>query len=116
MTRLLCIDCGAEVEFKKGMRACPQCGSTSIPADLDDAVTIRITNHELRILTMWASNWARRFSTPETDMNKPISVILSRLATQTSAALTLGQEIADLRAALPGSQILIYEGGKESDL
>lgn len=116
--KLLCMDCGSEIDPEgRKLICCPECGSQSIPADLDDSVTITITNHELRILTMWASNWARARSTAELDLTKPISVILGRLGTQTTAALSLSQEIADVRAAFPESEVKVYDGtGKELDL
>lgn len=116
--KLLCMDCGAEIDPEgRNLICCPECGSQSIPADLDDSVTITISNHELRILTMWASNWARGASRPGVDMNKPIGVILARLGTQTSAALTLSQEIADVRAAFPESEVKVRDAsGKELDI
>jgi len=101
----------------EGLKCCPHCQSQAVPADLDDSVTIQITNHELRVLTMWASNWARRMSRPGSDLNKPISTILTRLGTQTSAALTLSQEIADIRQAMPDSEVKVYnDRGEVLDL
>lgn len=117
--RLLCLDCGEEITLSEDheIYGCPNCGATSIPADLDDAVTVTITNHELRILSIWASNWAYEHTTTDLDLAKPISVILARLGTQTLAALTLSQEIADLRATFPNSKVTVYgQDGEEVDI
>lgn len=44
-------------------------------------------------------------------------VILARLATQTDVALSLSQEIADVRAAFPDSTVTVTDStGKELDL
>jgi hypothetical protein len=97
------------------MKGCPSCGDRShIPADLDETVTIKITKHELRIMTIWASNWARKCGG---DSLKPMRVILDRIGTQTGVALTLSQEIADLRAAFPESEVTVKdEDGKDLDI
>jgi hypothetical protein len=84
-----------------------------IPANLDDSVMIHISTHELRILTMWADNWARYIADRSPDAPKVVRLILDRLATQTSAALTLGQEIADVRAEFPEGQVRIYNSQGE---
>lgn len=57
---ILCVECRSTFsdEEIEGHTSCPHCGSTGIPADLNDMVEIKITAHELRILTIWASNYA----------------------------------------------------------
>lgn len=45
---------------------CPRCGSTSVPADTRETGTATLTNHEWRILTLWAMNWAE-----QCDRNQP---------------------------------------------
>lgn len=107
--RLLCLQCGTVAETSEEHDACPGCGdSMHVPADLNDTVDLTITRHELRILTIWASNWARQHNDPGT--SQCIKTVLDRLGTQTDTALTLSQEIADLRAAFPGSQVDVYDG------
>lgn len=117
--RLLCLYCGAEIDVRDDERltGCPQCSNAGVPADLDDAVDIHITKHELRILTMWADNYARSVVDRHPDLPNVVSTICNRLATQTDVPLTLSQEIADLRAAFPESKVKIYRGdGTEVDL
>ena len=59
---ILCVECrstfSAEELDRSGATSCPTCGSTGIPADLKDALELHITRHELRILTIWAANYA----------------------------------------------------------
>jgi len=114
--RLLCLQCAAETEAdpESELSGCPSCGdSAHVPANLDDTVNITITRHELRILTIWANNWAH--SHDDEPGQKAVRTILDRLGTQTDTPLTLGQEIADLRAAF-GDVRVISSGGEEVDL
>jgi hypothetical protein len=107
--------CGNTTSTDETLRACPACGdSEHPPADLSDTVTVTLTTHELRILTIWAENWARQCGESAV---KAMGVILLRLATQTDAALTLSQEIADVRAAFPDSEVSVLRAdGTETDL
>lgn len=111
---LLCLVCGHEAHLQAGqeVEACPTCGDRlGTPADLDKTLTIRITEHELRVLTMWADNYARSINYQFVTRN-----ILDRLATQTSISLSWSQEIADLRAALPEAEVKIFDkDGKEME-
>lgn len=103
-TRLLCLQCGEEADATGGLRGCPSCGDREhVPADLDDTVTVTLTRHELRILTIWASNWGDQCGSPEATQ-----VICDRLAQQTDAALTMSQEVADLRAAFGGDNVQVF--------
>lgn len=113
--RLLCMACGSEADQTPDMRACPSCGDASHPpADLSDAVSLTISTHELRILTMWASNWAHSIEERYPGSNKAVSIILDRLATQTDAPLSLSQEIADLRREF--GEVRVYRDGNEVDI
>lgn len=109
MARLLCVPCRNVVEVTPDHRltACPSCGSTGVPADADDTVTLTITTHELRILTIWASNWAAQ----DAVMAPVVRGILDGLAQYTAAALSLSQEIADLRAAFPNATVTVLDAG-----
>lgn len=103
---LLCMECGHVTDpkaFPNGLRACPACGSIAIPADLGKSLTLHISEHELRILTIWASNYAKQIK-----VEKPMRVILDRLGTQTSIPLSMEQEFADLRQEY-GAAVKIYD-------
>ena len=49
-----CVICDHEVDSTCRLRACPKCGTTSIPCDSSLDVTVKINWHELRILAIWA--------------------------------------------------------------
>jgi hypothetical protein len=115
MASLLCLTCGNITSTDEDLRACPACGdSVHSPADLAETVTVTLTKHELRILTMWAENWARECGGAAM---KAMGTILLRLGTQTDVALTLSQEIADVRAAFPDSEVTVHRAdGTQEDL
>ncbi|WP_432169040.1 hypothetical protein [Streptomyces sp. 1222.5] len=119
--RLLCCHCRAITELApdaEPLRACPKCGSTAVPADADDTVTVTLTKHELRILGIWASNYAEGIKDRPGGEDSPRVVygILDHLGTQTDVALSLRQDLADVRAAFPSSRVTIYRNGEETDL
>jgi DNA-directed RNA polymerase subunit RPC12/RpoP len=77
---------------------CPECGAKGLPADLaTETVTVKVTWHELRILTMWAERWsATEQATPE--MTKIVYGIADRLQAQhmERPGLTFRSELAEL--------------------
>lgn len=59
---LLCIECRglfSEKDVEQPTNACPGCGSIGIPGDVSFKHTIDLTDHEWRLLFMWAHNHAR---------------------------------------------------------
>lgn len=117
--RLLCLRCRAvtEVVPDQHLAGCPGCGDVGVPGDADDTVTVTLTKHELRILTMWADNHARAIATrPGLEhMPKIVGGILDHIGQQTDAPLSLTQEMADVRAAFPSSNVTVYRDGKATD-
>jgi predicted nucleic acid-binding Zn-ribbon protein len=122
---LVCLICGEESEISDDVHVhgCPKCGDTGVPADLDATTTIRITTQELRILTRWASDYARELdhkSALNGAAGKALNIvrtIVDRLATQTPVALTLEQEVADMRASHPNSKVTVHRSdGTEVDI
>lgn len=115
--RLMCLECGGEANTDDpgmgNLKACPQCGATGIPADLDDTGTVVITRHELRILTMWADNYARSITARHPGSDKVVRTIVDRLGTQTDTPLTLSHEFADLRAEF--GEVRVYRDGELTD-
>lgn len=119
--RLLCCHCREITEVDpegEPLRACPQCGSTATPADADDTATVTLTKHELRIIGIWASNYAEGIKNSPgcEDSPKVVYGILDHLGTQTDVALSMRQEMADVRAAFPDSKVTVYRNGEETDL
>jgi predicted nucleic acid-binding Zn-ribbon protein len=92
---ILCVLCrgtfsDADVEGHVG---CPRCGSASVPADTRETGQVTLTNHEWRILALWAMNWAERC-----DHDKP-----SGTSRQAAAAI-----INEIRRQAPTLKNLIF--------
>ena len=117
--RLLCLRCRnvAEVPRDKPIARCPNCGANSVPADLDDTITLTITSQELRILTFWAERWASHIKDFPNCEAAPtvIGGIVNEIGKATAAPLTLSQEVADLRAEV-GDVKVVREDGTEIDM
>lgn len=59
-TTVRCILCESEftdIEIE-GVSCCPNCGDDSVPCSIDQDITVKINWQELRILAVWATNWA----------------------------------------------------------
>lgn len=96
-----CVACGERFskEQAEGAVGCPSCKNKGIPCSPKDDVSIDINWHELRILGMWASNWAGSFTEKEKDSKQALVGILGRLQRQfpDKSTLTMGGEVRDLR-------------------
>lgn len=78
-----CINCGVEmvkVDLPADGTACPACGSTSLPCHIREDILLPINWHELRVLTIWASNFAYHpdFNIQE-DSKHTLESLLTRL-------------------------------------
>lgn len=100
-----CTTCGARltVEQTDRVTCCPRCQSTGTPCDPEKDFLIEINWHELRILCIWASNWAQQMSDPDAceSATDCLHGIVGRLQRQApnETALTLSGEIQQLRVA-----------------
>lgn len=110
-----CVDCGARFtqEEIEGW-GCPKCDSQGVPCDTDKDTTVEINWHELRILVIWAEQWARLHADKKTDRSSesmPVTVqaIARRLQLQRPefGHLTLSGEIAALPTDLAKSGITV---------
>jgi predicted nucleic acid-binding Zn-ribbon protein len=93
-----CTTCGARFteEEVAGANCCPRCGCKGTPCSTERDYLLEINWHELRILGIWASNWAEQCD----DAGKQaLRGILTRLEQQVPGAppLTLGGEIRLIR-------------------
>ncbi len=100
-TTIRCTDCYSEFTESQieGQTSCPNCNTPSLPMFIDRDTTIKINWHELRILTMWASNWAEANFKNESGY-KTLKQIINRLKIQGQSGwpgLTLFDEVKDLR-------------------
>lgn len=98
----LCLKCRGVTPPADDLTGCSHCGdSKGIPADLARTVTVRITEHELRVLIMWAEFWASaKDDDDHRTMRRVVYGIAGALQAQipSGAALTFANELADLRA------------------
>lgn len=101
-----CVICDFEVESTEGLKGCPKCGTTSIPCDPAEDVTVKINWHELRILGLWAERWADANPDAKPNMRQLVISITRRLEVQEPkrARLMLSREIADLKKEYPDLQ------------
>lgn len=62
MKNILCVKCRTTFSEEEcvGIKACPSCGSKGQPANLNNQHSITLTDHEMRILFMWAQNFQRQ--------------------------------------------------------
>lgn len=104
-----CTHCYAEFtnEELEGANCCPNCQSTGVPCDISEDVTIKINWHELRILGLWADNYAHSVTMPE-ESKQIVAKIIQRLEAQhpTMTPLTLTGEIRKLQEDYPGTSLL----------
>lgn len=104
--RWLCLQCSTafDVEPTDDLAGCPGCGdSRGTPANLTtDTVTVDITWHELRVLTIWAEMWAGKM--PDEDDRLRTQRVVAGIADRIHAQhlderpLTLTGELAQLRS------------------
>jgi len=98
-----CVVCDSEFSDDeiKSSSCCPCCGATSLPMLITQDTTIKINWHCLRILTIWASNWAAEKC--DESARNAVSSIIKRLEPQRKEdwpALTLLGEIKELPETL----------------
>lgn len=99
---ILCVLCrgtfsDADVE---GCVGCPRCGSSSVPADTRQTGQVTLTNHEWRILTLWAMNWAEQCDTkqPNGSARQCAASIIGEIRRQapTLKNLTFAEELQEV--------------------
>lgn len=113
-----CTLCGArfthdELE-KHGEPSCPKCGYDGYPCTPAQDVKVILNWHELRILTIWAMNYAH--DTGKVDLRRTVTAICKRLEKQypDMAPLTMAGELKGLKD-LPGIENVKVEGIQDFD-
>lgn len=95
--------CGSEFSDAEteGFENCPKCHTSHLPMAISEDVDLKINWHEIRILTIWAENWAKQCdkSKKEENMLYIIMCIAERLQHQypDKTPITLFSEIRELR-------------------
>ncbi len=124
MKTIRCTDCRAEFtsEEIKFVSCCPACQSQATPMSISDDVSIKINLHELRILGIWAYNYATRCDDEQQDnpsrksARATLQSILAPIHEQLKALgkdapLTLEEELSELRRSpFVGSAELFQDG------
>jgi len=106
-----CVDCGARFTEEEVAEAtcCPRCRSNGVPCSAAQDLRVEVNWHELRILAIWAENWARRIEHEPANIRAPgtVQAIARRLEGQhpSLTRLTLSGELADLPKALADAGI-----------
>jgi len=103
MKTIRCTTCSAEFSDEEIATAgcCPSCKTTGLPMAISQDTTVKINWHELRILTIWASNWAEQKC--DEPQQKAVANIIKRLESQRKddySALTIMGEIKELPETL----------------
>lgn len=119
-----CSKCDAEFTEAEtaGATGCPKCGTTSLPYDTDNDVTIKINTSALRILGIWAENYAVSVDNRHLDeahrepLKDAVTKILAGLHKQLVALgkdvpLSMSDEMGEIRKA--GHDATLYRDGKE---
>jgi hypothetical protein len=111
----LCVRCRGEFTKEQiaGVSSCPRCESKGVPADPRERVAVTLTWHELRLLVIWAENWAARCdeTEPENDARGAVYGIARAIEEQhpsraAKSALTLSGELAQLREKYPSLEVV----------
>lgn len=105
-----CTHCNYQIESFEGLTCCPSCQTTSIPCDYKNQVYASINWHELRILVIWAENYARGVSDPSVadDMVKTVHTIARRIEDQhpdraLKLPLSLAGELRQVKDEFPSA-------------
>jgi len=115
-----CVQCNAEFTQAQivGANGCPACGDEGLPCSPEQDVTVKINWHELRIICIWAENYANSITGQKDVKGDPVKsvwAIASRLQDQypSYAPLTLSGEIGQLREKFKNIEVhgSIREGG-----
>jgi len=104
-----CTKCYEEFseEETKNVSCCPKCGCKELPMSISQDVEIKINWHELRLLCIWAENWAE--AKCDDDARSTFEAIVERLEKyrpEGSAALTIAREVKDLQEIYPDAMLV----------
>lgn len=106
MKKYRCKDCDAEFEEKyvEDCNVCPSCWSVRPPLDSSQDILLPINWHELRCLTIWASNWIENQDENINDTKIWLQRLLNRIhkhKPEGGGALTVAQEIKEIQKSFP---------------
>jgi predicted Zn-ribbon and HTH transcriptional regulator len=112
-----CTTCASEFSELEveGVDCCPACGDKGVPCSISDDVVVKVNWHELRILGIWAEQWAKKIQKDDPANNTgsllTVMSIAGRLQNQfpEKPKLTLFSEIRDVKEhfAKKGSSVKV---------
>jgi hypothetical protein len=109
MKNIRCIRCSEEFEDKElidlSFDECPKCGGPGSPMLISQDIQLSINWNELRILTIYASNWAESL---DDDCKIDLMSILKRLEKyrpEGASALTIVGEFKEMQKYFPNSEL-----------
>lgn len=101
-----CTLCSFHVDSFDGLTCCPKCGHKGVPcSDGEQCQHISVNRHELRILCMWAENYAHSVKDKPENAHMPdiVYAIANRLKRNNpvlaTTQLTMADELGELRRA-----------------
>ena len=100
---LRCTHCALELTKaeSEGLNRCPRCKTEGLPMLVADDVTINVNWHELRILGIWAENYAAcdRREDGHESMQRTVNIICGRIHAQfpDKSPLTMTGELGELK-------------------
>jgi hypothetical protein len=111
----LCVHCRSKFTDAalEGATSCPACGTRGVPANLSEKHTVTLTDHEWRIVFMWADNYANSIKDDEGSARECIAGIRSEVKQQCPdmPSLTLFGEIQEAASA-HGLKMELHKGGE----
>jgi hypothetical protein len=111
-----CTTCGHRVESFTGLDACPACGTRGLPCTDSDQVMVSVNWHELRVLVIWAENYAgKQVDQQGKQLAKVVLSIARRIEDQhpdraLALPLSLAGELRQLMDEHPQTQIISGNG------
>lgn len=94
-----CTICSFHVDSFDGLNCCPNCGATGVPCSDAEQVIVSVNTHELRILCIWAENWANTHKDVCVDAVYGIARRLRKQLGDKDAPLTMADEFQAIKDA-----------------
>lgn len=75
-----CTRCNTVIVSFDGLTECPACGTRGVPCLYANQVRVEVNWHELRILVMWAENWANHCANKSIDPTHGMGYLVLQIA------------------------------------
>ena len=106
MNEGFCTHCNHQIESFEGLTCCPNCGTKGKPCSYSEQLNVSININEVRLLCIWAENWASRFTGKDAEHKEVVYAIANRIKKQlpeslAKVPLTMRDEFSDLKQSFP---------------